>query len=99
MSMQTVTTTNPVGGTLYTEGADAIFKRHNSACRFIEDHLSACQYLMQECSLSLARSPHCVKTLTVMYASTHIIDEIGLWQLKTKSRVLEQEQGGCGEGG
>ena len=33
------------------------------------------------------------------YTSTHVIDEIGLWQLETKSRVPEQEQGGGGEGG
>jgi hypothetical protein len=39
-----------------------------------------------------------VKTLTVTYASTHVIDEIGLWQLETKSRVPEQKQGGGGEG-
>jgi hypothetical protein len=32
------------------------------------------------------------------YASTHVIDEIGLWQLETKGRVPEQEQGGGGEG-
>ncbi len=36
--------------------------------------------------------------LTVTYASTHVIDEIGLWQLETKSRVLEQKQGRGGEG-
>ncbi len=34
------------------------------------------------------------------YASTHVIDKIGFWQLETKSRVPEQEQGGGGgEGG
>jgi hypothetical protein len=32
-------------------------------------------------------------------ASTHVIDEIGQWQLETESRVLEQEQGRGGEGG
>jgi hypothetical protein len=36
--------------------------------------------------------------LTVTYASTHVIDEIGLWQLETKSRVPEQKRGGGGEG-
>jgi hypothetical protein len=54
---------------------------------------------MQDCSISLALLQHCVKTLMATYASTHIIDEIGLWQLETKSRVPEQEQGGGGEGG
>jgi hypothetical protein len=52
---------------------------------------------MQDCSISLAILPHCVKMLTVTYASTHVIDEIGLWQLETKSRVLEQKQGGGGD--
>jgi hypothetical protein len=55
---------------------------------------------MEDCSISLAILPHCVKTLTATYASTHVIDEIGLWQLETKRRVPEQEQGGGGgEGG
>jgi hypothetical protein len=55
---------------------------------------------MEDCSISLAILLHCVKTLTATYASTHVIDEIGLWQLETKRRVLEQEQGGGGgEGG
>jgi hypothetical protein len=54
---------------------------------------------MQDCSISLAISLHCVKTLTVTYLSTHIIDEIELWQLETKSRVPGQEQGGGSEGG
>jgi hypothetical protein len=50
---------------------------------------------MQDCSISLALLPHCMKMAT--YASTHVIDEIRLWQLETKSRVPEQEQGGGGE--
>ena len=39
-----------------------------------------------------------MKTLTFTYASTHVIDEIGLWQLEMKSKVPEQKQGGGGEG-
>jgi hypothetical protein len=54
---------------------------------------------MQDCSISLAILPHCVKTLMATYASTHVIDEIGLWELETKNRVPEQEQGRGGEGG
>ena len=38
VSMQTIATTKSLGG--YTEGANAIFKMHKSACRLIEDHLS-----------------------------------------------------------
>jgi hypothetical protein len=54
---------------------------------------------MHDCSISLALLPHCVKALLATYASTHVIDEIRLWQLEMKSRVPEQEQGGGGEGG
>jgi len=38
VSMQTIATTKSLGGC--TEGANAIFEMHNSACRFIEAHLS-----------------------------------------------------------
>jgi hypothetical protein len=54
---------------------------------------------MEDCSISLVLLPNCVKTLMASYVSTHVIDEIRLWQLETKSRVPEQEQGGGGEGG
>jgi hypothetical protein len=51
---------------------------------------------MQDCSTSLALLPHCVKTMMATYASTQVINEIGLWQLETKNKVPEQGHGGGG---
>ncbi len=46
---------------------------------------------MEDCLIAQLR-----KTLMATYASFHVIDEIGLGPLETKSRVPEQEQGGGG---
>jgi hypothetical protein len=84
-----------IGG--YTEGANAIFETHNSARRLIEDHLSVIDARLLHLTCIIATL--CENPDGYIYASTHVIDEIRLWQLETKSRVPEQEQGRGGEGG
>jgi hypothetical protein len=53
---------------------------------------------MEDCSISLALLHNCAKTLMATYALFHVIDEIGLWQLKKKQSAGAGAGGGDGEG-